>query len=139
MDSLTVMRYVGYIFLVILCLTTTTMAVTTDSSVVSTTKATTIISLSHRVTKKLNVTNRAEKKITAALLAITLGPLGVHRLYLGCSPVVPAAYVATLGGGIGIIPLLDLIAILTTRDITKYELNNRVIMWVDTPIDKKKE
>ena len=44
--------------------------------------------------------NSIKKRLTAALLTVCLGPLGVHRLYLGCSPMVPAVYVATLGGGL---------------------------------------
>ena len=38
-------------------------------------------------------------KLTAAAFDITLGFLGVHRLYLGTSPKIPVVYAITLGGG----------------------------------------
>jgi hypothetical protein len=69
------------------------------------------------------------KRIKAALLTIALGPFGMHRLYLGTKPVVVVFYVFTLGGGLGIIPLIDLVAILATKDLRKYENNDRVFMW----------
>lgn len=68
------------------------------------------------------------KKIVAALLCVSLGPFGMHRLYLGTSPQVAAAYSATLGG-IGILPLVDLFAIIFTKDLSRFKNNNRVMMW----------
>lgn len=70
------------------------------------------------------------KKLTAILLAVALGTFGVHRLYLGTKPLVPVVYTLTLGGGFGILPLTDIIAILATPDISRYENNNQVIMWI---------
>jgi len=75
--------------------------------------------------------NQRKVKITASALAITLGVFGVHRLYLGTSPVVPAVYVATVGGGIGILPFVDLMAILFTKDITPYLNNKQIFMWAN--------
>jgi TM2 domain-containing membrane protein YozV len=69
------------------------------------------------------------KKIKAAILTVALGPFGMHRLYLGTKPVVVVFYVFTLGGGLGLIPLIDLVAILAAKDLSKYEHNNRVFMW----------
>ena len=70
-----------------------------------------------------------KKRVTAAFLALCLGPLGVHRLYLGCSPLVPAIYVATLGGALGLVPLIDFFVILFTKDLSQLEHNNRFFMW----------
>jgi|SRR5690554_2007272 len=70
------------------------------------------------------------KKLKAALLAIFLGHFGVHRIYLGTDPSVPVVYSLTLGGGLGLLPLVDFIAIITAKDLDKYTNNNRVIMWV---------
>lgn len=68
------------------------------------------------------------KKIVAALLCVSLGPFGMHRLYLGTTPQVAAAYSATLGG-VGILPLVDLFAIIFTKDLSRFKNNNRVMMW----------
>lgn len=70
-------------------------------------------------------------KLTAAVLALALGPLGVHRLYLGTHPIVPVAYVLTLGGGIFILPFIDFVAIVFTKDITHYMDNKQFFMWVN--------
>lgn len=69
------------------------------------------------------------KKVTAAILTLTLGMLGVHRIYLGTAPYIPAVYLFTFGGGFFILPLIDLVMILTTNDISKFENNNRLLMW----------
>ena len=69
------------------------------------------------------------KKITAAMLTLTLGMLGVHRIYLGTAPYIPAVYLFTFGGGFFILPIIDLVMILTTKDITKFENNNKLLMW----------
>jgi TM2 domain-containing membrane protein YozV len=79
------------------------------------------------VTKKTSV---FKTRITAALLDLTMGPLGAHRIYLGCAPHVPVAYVATVGGGVGLLPVLDFFAILFTKDLSKLQNNNRVFMWL---------
>jgi len=68
-------------------------------------------------------------KAVAILLTVALGPFGVHRLYLGTKATVPIIYTVTLGGGLGILPLLDIIAILATPDWTPYLDNDKVIMW----------
>lgn len=77
-----------------------------------------------------NLDDKRKKKVTAALLTVFLGPLGVHRLYLGCSPIVPAVYVFTLGGCLGILPLIDLMVIIFSDDLSPYENNNKIFMWV---------
>lgn len=71
------------------------------------------------------------KKIIAALLAFPFpcGIVGLHRIYLGCAPHVPVAYIATVGGGFGLLPLIDFIFLLKTKDLEPYIANDKVFMW----------
>lgn len=78
--------------------------------------------------KALENPNR-NHKVNAILLAIALGPFGVHRLYLGTHPRVPVIYTLTLGGGLGILPFADIIALLATDNVGQYMNNDKVIMW----------
>lgn len=74
--------------------------------------------------------NRKEHpRITAAILCVALGPFGAHRLYLGTRPLVPAAYTLTLGGGLGVLPVIDLALITFTKDISRFKDNPNVFMW----------
>ena len=73
---------------------------------------------------------KENKRLTAAMLTFALGMLGVHRLYLGTQPWIPAVYLLTFGGGFLILPLIDLGVILFCKDLSKYEHNDRVLMWV---------
>lgn len=75
--------------------------------------------------------HQSNQKFTAIALAVALGPFGVHRLYLGTQPVVPVVYTLTLGGGLGILPLADIIAILIAEDLSIYKDNAKVIMWAN--------
>lgn len=70
------------------------------------------------------------RKLTAVLLTLTLGMLGVHRLYLGTKPWVPAVYLLTFGGGFFILPLIDLVAILSSTDLSRFENNSSIFMWI---------
>jgi TM2 domain-containing membrane protein YozV len=82
--------------------------------------------------KLINLLQKAtveNKKVTAAVLTLTLGMLGVHRIYLGTAPYIPAVYLFTFGGGFFILPIVDLVMILSTNDITKFENNNKLLMW----------
>lgn len=81
--------------------------------------------------KILRIKTKENKRITAFVLSVFLGHFGVHRLYLGTSPIVPISYVLTLGGGIGVIPAIDAIMILITKDLGKFENNSKYFMWVD--------
>lgn len=85
------------------------------------------------IPKLLNRTRGKNKKLIAALLAFPFpfGIVGLHRIYLGTSPHVPLVYIATLGGGFGLIPLIDFIAILFEKDIEHYINNNKVFMWIN--------
>jgi TM2 domain-containing membrane protein YozV len=69
------------------------------------------------------------KKLKAVLLALFLGHFGVHRIYLGTAPNVPVVYSLTLGGGFGLLPVLDIVAILTVKDLERYSNNEKVFMW----------
>lgn len=71
------------------------------------------------------------KKLTAATITLLAGPFGAHRLYLGTRPQVPVLYTCTLGGGLGILPAIDLGCILFSSDLSKFENNDRVVMWID--------
>ena len=69
------------------------------------------------------------KRITAAILAVPLGFLGVHRMYLGTKPHIPIIYIATIGGCFGILPFIDFVVLLLTDDLTPFINNSRVFMW----------
>jgi TM2 domain-containing membrane protein YozV len=76
--------------------------------------------------KKIN----RRKKIITAIFAFPLpfGFVGAHRVLLGCKPWVPVVYIATFGGCFGILPLIDFCAIISTRNLVKYENNENVFM-----------
>ena len=78
---------------------------------------------------KAKVEKKNKSKLIASLLALTLGPFGVHRLYLGTAPKVPIAYTLTLGGGFFILPLIDVFYIILSRDPNDIEDNNHVFIW----------
>ncbi|MCW3071970.1 MAG: hypothetical protein JWO44_1860 [Bacteroidetes bacterium] len=72
------------------------------------------------------------KKIISAILAFPFpfGFMGAHRVMLGCKPWVPVVYMATFGGCFGLIPMIDFIAIICSKDIEQYENNPHVFMWL---------
>jgi TM2 domain-containing membrane protein YozV len=78
------------------------------------------------------IKQRKNKKITAAVLAFPFpfGIVGLHRIYLGCSPYVPVVYIATVGGAFGILPFIDFCAIVLEKDIDRFANNQNVFMWV---------
>lgn len=67
-------------------------------------------------------------RAVAAVFALTLGPFGGHRLYLGTRPKVPLVYGLTFGG-FGVLAMVDLAHILLTRDLSAYQANDRIFMW----------
>lgn len=81
--------------------------------------------------KLLTKQKAKNKKLIAALLAFPFpfGIVGLHRIYLGTAPHVPIVYIATVGGGFGILPLIDFFVILTSPDIESYFNNQQVFMW----------
>ncbi len=75
--------------------------------------------------------NGRPNKLVAITLALFLGPFGVHRLYLGTSTKVPVIYALTIGGGMGILPLIDIFHLLFTKDISEYRKVPDVLMWME--------
>lgn len=72
------------------------------------------------------------KKLISAMLAFPFpfGFMGAHRVMLGCKPWIPVVYVATFGGCFGLLPMIDFCAIVFSKDITQYENNPHVFMWL---------
>ncbi len=87
--------------------------------------------------EKQKKTYFTKKRFIAIALVVLTGPLGGHRLYLGTHPVVPVFYALTLGGGFVVLPIIDLISIIITKDLSKFENNDRVIMWLNADKYKK--
>lgn len=73
-----------------------------------------------------------KKKWILALSAFPfpMGFVGAHRVMLGTKPWIPIVYVATFGGCFGLLPLIDFIVILNCKDITQYENNPNLFMWI---------
>ena len=69
------------------------------------------------------------KRMGAALIAIPLGMLGMHRIYLGTKPIVPIFYILTFGGGFGILPFIDFVVLIMADDVKPYLNNPRIFMW----------
>jgi len=92
-----------------------------------------LIIISDSIPQKTQSATHENKRVIAAILAFPLpfGILGVHRIYLGTKPYMPFAYIGTLGGCFGILPLIDFCTILFSDDETfkEFENNPRVIMW----------
>ncbi|WKZ65260.1 MAG: TM2 domain-containing protein [Flavobacteriales bacterium] len=65
-------------------------------------------------------------------LAALLGPFGAHRLYLGTTPKVAVVYGLTFGG-FGVLVLIDLVHLITARDLERFRNNGRVLMWAEAP------
>ncbi|MEO6916523.1 MAG: TM2 domain-containing protein [Chitinophagaceae bacterium] len=69
---------------------------------------------------------------TALLLNFFLGPLGIHRLYLGTKTLTWVGYILTCGGIFGIVPLIDLIVLIVHNDdISPYVNNPKFFMWAN--------
>ncbi len=66
----------------------------------------------------------------AILFTVFTGFLGGHRIYFGTHHRTPIIYSLTFGG-LGILPLIDLIHIIFTKDLSKYQEKLQVIMWVE--------
>jgi TM2 domain-containing membrane protein YozV len=82
--------------------------------------------------KAVPIDKSLKKKLISAMLAFPFpfGFMGAHRVMLGCKPWVPVVYVATFGGCFGILPLIDFFSIVFTKDISQYENNSHVFMWM---------
>lgn len=64
----------------------------------------------------------------AILFTIFTGFLGGHRIYFGSHHRTPIIYSLTFGG-LGLLPLIDLIHIIFTKDLSKYQDKSQIIMW----------
>ncbi|HRG37904.1 MAG TPA: hypothetical protein PK289_05190 [Bacteroidia bacterium] len=82
--------------------------------------------------KEVPVDPLKKKKFISALFALPfpLGFVGAHRVMLGSGPWVPVVYVATLGGCFGLLPLVDFCFIIFSKDITPFENNAHIFMWI---------
>ena len=78
---------------------------------------------------KLNANFKQRTKGKAILMAVLTGPLGGHRLYLGTKPYIPIIYALTLGGGLGFLPVVDIVVIALSKDLSKYYNNPQIMMW----------
>lgn len=80
----------------------------------------------------ISITKERKEKLMALALAfpLPLGILGAHRIYMGCKPYVPVIYIATLGGCFGILPLIDFAIMAGSNDLSPFENNNKVFMWL---------
>lgn len=68
-------------------------------------------------------------RLVAIALTVLLGPFGAHRIYLGTREIVPVFYTLTLGGGVGIVPFVDLLHLIFTKDLSRFVNNPNVLMW----------
>lgn len=82
-----------------------------------------------------------QKKWVSALFAFPFpfGFMGAHRVMLGTKPWVPVVYVATFGGCFGLLPLIDFFVITFSKDLSQYENNPNVFMWVKEKKEKENE
>lgn len=68
------------------------------------------------------------KRGKAILFTVFTGFLGGHRIYFGTHHRTPIIYSITFGG-LGILPIIDLIHIIFTKDLARYEHKSQIIMW----------
>lgn len=68
------------------------------------------------------------KRGKAILFTVFTGFLGGHRIYFGTHHRTPIIYSLTFGG-LGILPLIDLVHIVFTKDISIYQNKSQIIMW----------
>jgi hypothetical protein len=68
------------------------------------------------------------KRGKAILFTVFTGLFGGHRIYLGTHHRTPVLYSITLGG-LGILPFIDLVNIVFTKDLSKFEDIPQIIMW----------
>ncbi len=85
-------------------------------------------SLATDSTQQIELPKRKHVRAKAILFTILTGPLGGHRVYLGTRPGAPIIYAVTLGG-FGILPIIDLAHLIFTKDLSKFEQNQKIIMW----------
>jgi TM2 domain-containing membrane protein YozV len=87
------------------------------------------IPFKERLRAKIEKAKEENPRLVGALLTVALGPFGAHRIYLGTETRVPVFYTLTLGGGLGVLPAIDLFCILFTKDLDRYYANDQIFMW----------
>lgn len=87
------------------------------------------IPFKERLKIKIERAREENPRLVGALLTVALGPFGAHRIYLGTETRVPVFYTLTLGGGLGVLPAIDLLCILFTKDLERYYANDQIFMW----------
>lgn len=89
-----------------------------------------------RVSYTAEITLEQENpRAVAAALTVLAGPFGAHRIYLGTTEWVPVFYTLTLGGGLGVLPFIDLVYILVKNDISGCYHNPHIFMWAQKKAD----
>ncbi len=68
------------------------------------------------------------KRGKAILFTVFTGFLGGHRIYFGTHQRTPILYSITLGG-LGVLPIIDLVNIIFTKELSKFENVPQIIMW----------
>jgi len=68
------------------------------------------------------------KRGKAILFTVFTGLFGGHRVYFGTHHRTPIIYSVTLGG-LGILPFVDLVNIIFTKDLSKFDNKTQIIMW----------
>ena len=68
------------------------------------------------------------KRGKAILFTVFTGFLGGHRIYLGTHHRTPIIYSLTFGG-LGILPIIDLVHLIVTKDISQFEQKTQIVMW----------
>lgn len=71
----------------------------------------------------------SKSKVLAAILAFPLGVFGLHRMYLGAKPIIPILYIVTFGGALGILPFIDMMVIILSKDTKPFYKNSKILMW----------
>ena len=107
-----------------------------NGKVVPTKQFLSISSFSVSINDTIPKNNINKTKIIAVTLAITLGVFGVHRLYLGTKALIPIAYTLTLGGGMAILPIVDIFYIISAKDIEQITNNDFIFMWNKNKVKK---
>jgi TM2 domain-containing membrane protein YozV len=72
-----------------------------------------------------------KSKLLASILAFPLpfGMLGLHRIYLGAKPIIPILYLVTFGGIVGILPFIDMMVLILSKDIKPFVDSSNILFW----------
>ena len=88
-------------------------------------------SVAHLSDESISTEQKRKRRIAAiCAFPFPFGFVGTHRVLLGTKPWVPVVYVATFGGGFGLLPLVDFILIVSQKDLIRFENNPRVFMGI---------